>query len=68
LGIAVNLVEAAENLMVSGNLDDLAIGKDALELSRHIFPFGRPVEIVEGRRTAAKEEFAKQRHLGVEQF
>ena len=53
--------------MVLGHLDDFAIGENALELARDVFPLERPVKVVERRRTAAKQELAEQRHLGVEQ-
>ena len=63
LRIRVDLVETAEHGMLGRQVDDLALGKDALELAHDVLPLDRAVEVVEGRRPAAQEELAQDGHF-----
>src|SRR4051812_21745532 len=60
---SVELVEAAEDRMVLGHLDDLAAGEEQLHLLLEISPLGGAVKVVHHRRATAREELAQDRHL-----
>src|SRR3989449_7139932 len=62
----IDLVEAAEDRMILRHLDDLAVREEALHLAREVVPVDRAVEVVEVGRSAAQEEFAKDRQVAVE--
>ena len=49
------------------DLDDLAIGKDQLQLPLGEIPFVRTVEVVERQRAAAQQELAQRRRFLVAQ-
>src|SRR6266853_2806017 len=68
LRIPVDLVEAAEDRMILGDVDDLAIGEDTLDLALEVVPFERSVKIVEHRAAAAEEELPQDRDVGIEQL
>ena len=51
--------------MVVREVDDLAVGEDALHLRGQVVELDRAVEVVEHRRAAAQQELAQVRHVGV---
>src|SRR6185369_11560978 len=62
---AVHLVKTAEDWMFIRKIDDVPIGEDAFQLAFEVGELDWTVEVVEGHRAAAKQEFPKDLDLTV---